>query len=148
MDIKDVEKLVEIVEKEGLASIKIEDGDTKVEIKKQTERAVTTVMPQQVAQPTARPSAPKAEPSEEKQEAVSGKQILSPMAGTYYGSPSPDEPPFIKVGDQVNKGDVVCIVEAMKTFNRLESEQSGTVAKILVNSGDPVEPDQPLIVLK
>jgi len=148
MDLKDVEKLVAIVEKEGLASIKIEDGDTKIEIKRQGDAAVQTVLPQAVHQaPTAMAPAKTTE-TIVKEEVVSGKQILSPMAGTFYSSPSPDEPSFIKVGDQVNQGDVVCIVEAMKTFNRLESEHSGVVAKILVSSGDPVEPDQPLILLK
>jgi acetyl-CoA carboxylase biotin carboxyl carrier protein len=150
MDVKDVEKLVEIVEKEGLASIKIEDGDTKVEIKKQVEAPVQTMMPAAMPQPVAakQPAAAPAAADAPAEAPVSGKVVLSPMSGTFYSSPSPDEPAFIKIGDQVNVGDVVCIVEAMKTFNRLESDLSGVVDKILVANGDPVEADQPLIALK
>jgi len=150
MDVKDVEKLVEIVEKEGLASIKIEDGDTKIEIKKQLEPQMQAVMQAAVSAPVA---ASQAAPtgvaqSDSSEEVMSDNVVVSPMAGTFYSSPSPDEPEFIKIGAQINKGDVVCIVEAMKTFNRIESEQSGVVEKILVKNGDSVELDQPLIVLK
>ncbi len=84
---------------------------------------------------------------EENKELVNGVELLSPMPGTFYNSPSPDDPPFVKVGDKVKEGQVLCIIEAMKIMNEIEAENSGTISKVLVNNSDPVEYNQPLFIV-
>ena len=145
MDLQDIENLVKLMDDEGLSLIKIEDGKTKVELSRQATTAVSaaTIAPVTTALAATAPTK-----ENESTPEPEGPTIASPMTGTFYAAPSPEDPPFVKVGDTVSVGDVVCIVEAMKTFNRLESELSGTVAKMLVATGDPVEEGQPLILLK
>ncbi len=84
---------------------------------------------------------------EKNKELVKGVELLSPMPGTFYNSPSPDDPPFVKVGDKVKEGQVLCIIEAMKIMNEIEAENSGTISKVLVNNSDPVEYNQPLFIV-
>ena len=85
--------------------------------------------------------------SDENKELDKGVELLSPMPGTFYNSPSPDDPPFVKVGDKVKEGQVLCIIEAMKIMNEIEAENSGTISKVLVNNSDPVEYNQPLFIV-
>ncbi len=149
MDLKDVESLVKLMDDEGLSLIKIEDGKTKVELSRQAGTPMSVAaIPAAAPVVSASPTTPLAEKKEDTSVPTTEAAVVSPMTGTFYASPSPEDPPFVKVGDSVNVGDVVCIVEAMKTFNRLESDISGTVSHILVNAGDPVEEGQPLIVIQ
>jgi acetyl-CoA carboxylase biotin carboxyl carrier protein len=146
MDIKKIKELIKIVEESDITGLSIEEGKTKVEIKKYTEN--TQVIP--AAAPIAIPAkAAIVSSTETKADDHGGlTPVKSPMTGTYYASPSPDSPPFIKVGDHVTKGQTVCIVEAMKTFNEIESEVNGTVAKILLSNATAVEFGQPMILIK
>ena len=156
MDIRKIKKLIELVEESGITELEVSEEEGTVRIS----RAAPAVAPaavQYVAAPQQAPvSAPVALPTESApaQEAssvsseVSGHAVLSPMVGTFYRSPSPDAKPFIEVGQQVKVGDALCIVEAMKMMNRIEADKAGVVKAILVNDGEAVEFDQPLIVIE
>ncbi len=141
--------------------VTIEEGDFKIKVKKtpDIEQSSMPAMPMQYQMPQGAPQpqqqAP-AQPSSEKdsgeseaeaKEEVSGKTVQSPIVGTFYRSPSPDSDPFVNVGDQVNKGDTLCIVEAMKIMNEIESEYSGEIKKILVDNGEAIEFEQPLFII-
>jgi acetyl-CoA carboxylase biotin carboxyl carrier protein len=151
MNLKDVEKLIKIVEKSNIQTIVVEENGVKIEIKKDNYQSVvappvqsaTVVQLPQVIDAVQAP-VPAAEVAVAKPK---GPSIDSPMVGTFYGAPSPDTPNFVKVGDHVSKGDVVCIVEAMKMFNEIESEHSGVITQILVSNEAPVELDQPLMIV-
>ena len=140
-----IEALAEIVKKNDLGKIRIstEDIDIVIEGKKCPPPAPGMPMPMMAA-PAAAASAPAAQQSAPAAETVSGNIITSPIVGTFYASPSPEKPAFVKVGDSVNTGDVVCIIESMKLMNEIESDYSGTVAEILVNNQEGVEYGQPL----
>ena len=148
MDIRKVKKLIELLEASDVAEIEIKEGEEAVRISR-----ASTVAPAQVAAPVAVAApapAPAAEiaPGNDNKAgtpAVKGKLINSPMVGTFYRAPSPSSPPFVEVGTHVKAGDVVCIVEAMKMMNQIEADHSGVVEAILVEDGEPVEFDQPLI---
>ncbi|GHA00796.1 acetyl-CoA carboxylase biotin carboxyl carrier protein [Ignatzschineria ureiclastica] len=155
MDIKEIEKLVELIDKSSIDEIEITDGEESLRISRFPKEAPGMQMMQPMMQPMQMPQvqmqaqspavattaaeAPKAE--------LSGKVIRSPMVGTFYRAASPTSDPFTEVDAQVNVGDVVCIIEAMKMFNQIESEESGKVVKFLVENGEPVEFDQPLMIL-
>lgn len=157
MDIKQVQELVKIINKTNIAEISIEEEGLKITIKQKEDAAPVVaaapfqqyVQPQVAAAPiaTAAPIAaptPVAAPKEDTSNLVT---IKSPMIGTFYRSPAPDKPLFVNEGDQVNVGKVVCIIEAMKLFNEIESEVSGKIVKILVDDANPVEYDQPLFLV-
>ena len=156
MDIRKIKKLIELVEESGITELEVSEEEGTVRIS----RAAPAVAPaavQYVAAPQQAPvSAPVAPPTESApaQEAssvsseVSGHAVLSPMVGTFYRSPSPDAKPFIEVGQQVKVGDALCIVEAMKMMNRIESDKAGVVKAILVNDGEAVEFDQKLVIIE
>ena len=156
MDIRKIKKLIELVEESGITELEVSEEEGTVRIS----RAAPAVAPaavQYVAAPQQAPvSAPAAAPtaSAPAQEAlsasseVSGHAVLSPMVGTFYRSPSPDAKPFIEVGQQVKVGDALCIVEAMKMMNRIESDKAGVVKAILVNDGEAVEFDQKLVIIE
>ena len=156
MDIRKIKKLIELVEESGITELEVSEEEGSVRIS----RAAPAVAPaavQYVAAPQQAPvSAPVAPPTESApaQEAssvsseVSGHAVLSPMVGTFYRSPSPDAKPFIEVGQQVKVGDALCIVEAMKMMNRIESDKAGVVKAILVNDGEAVEFDQKLVIIE
>lgn len=156
MDIRKIKKLIELVEESGITELEVSEEEGTVRIS----RAAPAIAPaavQYVAAPQQAPvSAPVAPPTESApaQEAssvsseVSGHAVLSPMVGTFYRSPSPDAKPFIEVGQQVKVGDALCIVEAMKMMNRIEADKAGVVKAILINDGDAVEFDEPLIVIE
>ena len=154
MDLKQIHELIKIVNKSNIGEISIEDKDGKVTIKQKEEAAVTyTSAPSQAvyapahAAPAAAPavSAPAAAPAPK---AVNLITIKSPMIGTFYSRASPDKPLLADIGTDVATGKVVCIIEAMKLFNEIESEISGTIVKVLVEDASPVEFDQPLFLVE
>ncbi len=155
MELKEIKELIKLVADYGVSEVEVEKGDFKIAIKKNGEGIIHTAAPvmqipvSPVAQPVA-PAAPQivapaAEPAHTPTNLIT---IKSPMIGTYYSSPSPDKPVFVNVGDEIKAGKVVCIIEAMKLFNEIESEVSGRIVKILVNNASPVEYDQPLFLVE
>ena len=159
MDIKSIQELLKQVNRSNLEEVEIEQKDFRIRIKKQTAEknvVVSTVAPQPIAiqQPVQEVAAPVAEqkPAPEQKAAPAAEDnlitIKSPMIGTFYRSPSPDKEPFAKVGDTISSGQVLCIIEAMKLFNEIESEVEGKIVKILVDNATPVEYDQPLFLVE
>ena len=151
MDIRKVKKLIELLEESDIAEIEIHEGEESVRISRTSSVAQTVAMPATfaagappAAAPAAAPAAPEATAEEEVPE---GHLIRSPMVGTFYRAPTPGAKPFITEGDSVNAGDTLCIIEAMKILNQIESDKSGKVVKILVENGQPVEYDQPMFVI-
>ena len=156
MDIKQVQELIRFVSKSGVNEVSIEEKDFKITIKtNQAPTYVNATIPAPVAAtPQAQPAAVvapvPAEPKVTIPEAEdSSKYVMvkSPMIGTFYRTAGPDKPPFVNVGDEVKAGQVVCIIEAMKLFNEIESEVSGRIVKVLVENSSPVEYDQPLFLV-
>ncbi len=149
MDLRKIKKLIELVEESGVAELEIQEGEESVRISR-TGSNVAPPMPAQysIPAPVAAPAAPVADVVAPAVAEVSGHQVLSPMVGTYYSAPSPGAKDFIEVGQQVNVGDVLCIVEAMKMMNQIESDKAGVVKKILHSNGEPVEFDEPLFVIE
>jgi len=153
MDLKQIHELIKIVNKSNIGEISIEDKDGKVTIKQKEEPAITVAAPsQQVFSASAAPvaAAPVAAPVAAAPVAKVDNLITikSPMIGTFYRRASPDKPLFAEVGTAVAPGKVVCIIEAMKLFNEIESEISGTIVKVLVDDASPVEYDQPLFLVE
>jgi acetyl-CoA carboxylase biotin carboxyl carrier protein len=155
MDIRKVKKLIELLEESGIAEIEITEGEEAVRISRYPQQGAPMPMhyapamaphPAQAAPPPAAPGPAEAPaPADDKPD---GHTVNSPMVGTFYASPSPGSPPFVEVGKRVNVGDTLCIVEAMKMMNQIEADRAGTVAAVLANSGEPVEFDQPLFVIR
>ncbi len=149
MDIRKVKKLIELLEESGIAEIEINEGEESVRISRYAPSAPMAPVQQYAAPAPAPVAAPAAEAeSETKSTEVSGHTVNSPMVGTFYTASSPGAPAFVKVGDSVNEGDTVCIIEAMKILNQIESDKSGVVKAILVENAQPVEFGQPLIVIE
>ena len=156
MDIRKIKKLIELVEESGIAELEISEGEESVRISRSgTAAPVAPVQYAAAPAPVAAPApaaaapAPVAEAAATAAPAVpAGHQVLSPMVGTFYRSPSPDAKSFVEVGQTVNAGDTLCIVEAMKMMNQIEADKSGVVTAILVEDGQPVEFDQPLVVIE
>ena len=152
MDIRKIKKLIELVEESGITELEVQEEEGTVRLS----RAAPAVAPaaiQYAAAPVAPVAAPAAAPApaapvEAPAAEVSGHQVRSPMVGTFYRSPSPEAKAFVEVGQTVKVGDALCIVEAMKMMNRIESDKAGVVKAILVNDGEAVEFDQPLIVIE
>ncbi len=154
MDIKEIQNLIKFVAKSGASEVKLEMDDIKITIKTGGEdRGETTTYVQQIpmgAAPVAQAPAPHAEPVvaipvvDEISKFIT---IKSPIIGTFYRKPSPDKPMFVEVGKSIKEGDVLCVIEAMKLFNEIESEVSGKIVKILVDDSSPVEFDQPLFLV-
>lgn len=143
-----IEALAEIVKKNDLGKIKIstEDIDIVIEGKRcPPPMPAAAPIPVMAGAPVATPAAPAEESAAKPAEQVSGNIVTSPIVGTFYASPSPDKPPFVKTGDTVNAGDVVCIIESMKLMNEINSEFSGRVAEIYAKNGEPVEFGQKLM---
>ncbi len=153
MDIRKVKKLIELLEESGIDEIEITEGEEAIRISRASRSLAAPAPVHYAAQPAPQAAAPApapaptAAPEPEKAPEPAGHAIRSPMVGTFYRSPSPTSPAFVEVGQQVNKGDTVCIVEAMKMMNQIEADKSGTVEAILVENGQPVEFDQPLITI-
>lgn len=160
MDLKEIQNLIKFVAKSGASEVKLEMDDVKITIKTGSEDAKTTVQYAPVAAPQipqaitpvaepAAPAAPAAPVAKDVADDESSKYITvkSPIIGTFYRKPSPDKPLFVEVGQTIAEGDVLCIIEAMKLFNEIESEVSGKIVKILVDDSSPVEFDQPLFLV-
>ncbi|WP_419213088.1 acetyl-CoA carboxylase biotin carboxyl carrier protein [Maribacter sp. X9] len=163
MDIKEIQSLIKFVAKSGASEVKLETDDIKITIRTGSlgngnpEPTYVQAMPMpQPSIPTSAPvqTAEQKEASDnaaavEKQKSEDAKYITikSPIIGTFYRKPSPDKPVFVEVGDSISNGDVLCVIEAMKLFNDIESEVSGTIVKILVDDSSPVEFDQPLFLV-
>lgn len=153
MDIRKIKKLIELVEESGIAELEISEGEESVRISRAPvnvgypvmQQAFAAPAPQPVAAPVAAPAAVEAAPAAAE---VSGHLVRSPMVGTFYRTPSPDAKAFVEVGQRVNVGDTLCIVEAMKMMNQIEADKAGVVKAILVESGQPVEFDEPLVVIE
>jgi len=151
VDIRKIKKLIELLEQSSLTEMEITEGEETVKLSRMGQMA--TPAPIQTHHVAAAPSAPQAVVENNSHEAVkaeepSGLLVRSPMVGTFYASPSPDSEPFVKVGQSVNVGDTLCMVEAMKMFNQIESEHKGKIKRILVENGQPVEFDEPLFEIE
>ena len=151
IDIRKLKELVRLMVENDLTELDIRDEQETVTVKRPGLHAVPQVVAAPVMAAPVAHAAPAAAPAAAAAPAPAKETlpaIESPMVGTFYGSPSPDKPPFIAVGAQVNANTVVCLVEAMKIFNEIKAERSGTVAKVLVQSGQAVEFGQPLFMIK
>jgi acetyl-CoA carboxylase biotin carboxyl carrier protein len=156
MDLKQIQDLVKMVNKSNISELTIEEKDIKITIKQKEDKYVTAAPMQAVPQMQAMPvaAAPAASAPAAALPAASPKAadnlitIKSPMIGTFYRKPAPDKPNFVEEGDEVRNGKVVCVIEAMKLFNEIESEVSGKIVKILVDDSSPVEYDQPLFLVE
>jgi len=157
MDIKEIQSLIKFVAKSGASEVKLETDDVKITIRTGSTRGNETTYVQQIPMPqatmapvapnvpeTAAPATPAAEAPNEDSKYIT---IKSPIIGTFYRKPSPDKPSFVEVGSSIAKGDVLCVIEAMKLFNDIESEVSGKIVKILIEDSSPVEFDQPLFLV-
>ena len=157
MDIRKVKKLIELLEESNIDEIEIKEGEESVRISRSSGAPAQPAplqyappMPAPAAPPLAAAPAPAAEPAaaaESPAPATDGHVVKSPMVGTFYRSPSPSSPAFVEVGQHVKAGDVICIVEAMKMMNQIEADKAGTIEAILVENGQPVEFDQPLVTI-
>ena len=158
MELKEIQNLIKFVAKSGASEVKLEMDDIKITIKTGTEGGDITYVSQPAQmhmqpaqQQPAAPAAPAvtATPAAAAPVVEDDKYITvkSPIIGTFYRKPSPDKPMFVEVGDSIKEGDTLCIIEAMKLFNEIESEVSGTVVKILIDDSSPVEFDQPLFLV-
>lgn len=148
MDIRKIKKLIELIEESDIAEIEIHEGEESVRINRYSAQVAPVAMaaPMMAApQPAAPASTAPAAPAEE---VVSGHTVRSPMVGTFYRSASPDSKPFTEIGQSVKVGDTLCIIEAMKILNQIESDSSGVVKRILVENGQPVEYNQPLFIIE
>lgn len=146
MDIRKVKKLIELLEESNISEIEIQEGEESVRISRHpngsapaTSSAPAPAPPAPVATQQVAPETPAAE--------YRGDAITSPMVGTFYRSPAPGSKSFVEIGDRVKQGDTVCIVEAMKMMNQIEADRDGVVEAILVDDGEPVEFDQPMLVI-
>ncbi len=158
MTFKEITNLIKLVNKSSLSEFKMKDGDFEISIRttayskpgkgeKVIMATAPTVVPSPVMQDDPQTKAIEKPAQEEKEQNVYYLEIKSPIVGTFYRSPSPDKPPYVKVGDTVAVGDTVCIVEAMKLFNEIESEISGKIVKVMVEDSAPVEYDQVLFLV-
>ncbi len=148
MDIRKVKKLIELLDESGIAEIEITEGEESVRISRYSQNApammaapMPMAAPIAAAAPAAAPAAVAAEPEE------TGFLVEAPMVGTFYGSSSPGSAPYVQVGDRVNEGDTLCIIEAMKMMNQIEADVSGVIKSIRLQNGEPVEYGQTLFVI-
>ncbi|HEX7079924.1 MAG TPA: acetyl-CoA carboxylase biotin carboxyl carrier protein [Gammaproteobacteria bacterium] len=148
MDIRKVKKLIELLEESGISEIEISEGEESVRISRYPHPGAMAFAPPPAvpqAPAAAHPEAPSEPPPEP---APKGHQITAPMVGTFYAAPSPGAKPFVEIGSQVAPGDTLCIIEAMKMMNQIESDVAGRIVSILVENGDPVEFGQPLFIVE
>ncbi len=143
-----IEKLAKIIADNELTEISLEDGEQAITIRKDLPEVISAGVPVSAPAPAVSASPAPAVSGEPKAEVKKGNAIVSPMVGTFYSKPSPDAEPFVKVGDTVAEGDVVCIIEAMKMMNEIESEFSGKIVEICVTDGQAVEYGQPIMYVE
>ena len=149
MDIREIQNLIKFVAKSGATEVKLEMDDFKITIKTTAEGTESTTtyvqqMPMQAAPQMVAPQVAAAPAADDNAKYIT---VKSPIIGTFYRKPAPDKPMFVEVGSTIGKGDVLCVIEAMKLFNEIESEVSGKIVKILVDDSSPVEFDQPLFLV-
>jgi acetyl-CoA carboxylase biotin carboxyl carrier protein len=151
MDIRKVKKLIELLEQSNINELEINEGDESVRISRGGSAVTYTAAPAPAPAPVAAAPAPvaasapvEAAPESEK---IEGHAVKSPMVGTFYASPAPGSPAFVSVGQTVAAGDVICIIEAMKMMNQIEADKAGTIGAILVEDGEAVEFDQPIVTI-
>ncbi len=151
MKTTEIRDLIDFISKSGLNEVNIETSELKLSVKREPDQKVfksTPVASPMIVAPATQAAAPKATPTAEPASGKKTSEIKSPMIGTFYRTANPDSPPFVSVGDKVTKGQTVCIIEAMKLFNEIESEVSGTIVKVMVENATPVEYDQVLFVVE
>jgi len=154
MKTSEIRDLIDFISQSGLNEVDIETKELKLHVKREPDQKVFKSAPAPMVAPVAMPAAPAAVapvPKTETPASISGKktvEIKSPMIGTFYRQSNPDSPPFVSVGDKITKGQTVCIIEAMKLFNEIESEVSGTIVKVSIENSSPVEYDQVLFVVE
>ena len=151
MDIRKIKKLIELLEESNLTEIEIVEGEESVRLIRagQLVAAPVAAPVALIEQPPAAVASAVTAPEDDGEDPIpEGEPVLAPMVGTFYGSSSPDAQPFVSMGQAVGVGDTLCIIEAMKMFNQIEADISGTIVAILVENGQPVEYDQPLFVIR
>ena len=154
MDIRKVKKLIELLDETGVAEIEIKEGEESVRISRHPSGGTFAMMPQHMTYgpppaPAAAPAAPVAPTAAPAPAAASADQtVTAPMVGTFYSAPAPGAKPFVDIGSEVKSGDVLCIIEAMKMMNQIESDKAGRIVSVLAKNGDPVEFGQPLFVIE
>lgn len=152
MDLRKLKKLIDLVEESGIAELEVTEGEEKVRITRvSANAAVNFAQPMHVQLPQAAPVAAATAPVAAAPAAAaanSANAVKSPMVGTFYRRPSPDAKPFVEVGQQVNVGDTLCIIEAMKLMNEIEAERAGVVKAVLIEEGQPVEFGEPLFIIE
>ncbi|MDD9858503.1 MAG: acetyl-CoA carboxylase biotin carboxyl carrier protein [Gammaproteobacteria bacterium] len=143
MDLRKIKKLIELLEDSALSEMEITEGENTIRLSRSAPRRPAAAPPATAEPPAAPPAAdPPPGPAP-----AAGKTVVSPLVGTFYDSPSPDDAPYVKVGSAVQCGDTLCLIEAMKTFNQIDAEIAGVVTVIHKNSGEPVEYGEPLFVI-
>jgi len=151
MDIRKVKKLIELLDESGIAEIEITEGEESVRISRYAPGAAVAAAPVAMAAPAAiaatPAAAPAAAPAEAAEPEEDGFEVTAPMVGTFYAASSPGAAPYVQVGDRVNEGDTLCIIEAMKMMNQIEANVSGAVKSIRLQNGEPVEFGQTMIVI-
>jgi acetyl-CoA carboxylase biotin carboxyl carrier protein len=156
LDIRKVKKLIELLEESGIAEIEIKEGEEAVRISRMPTGGVVTHVqptimaapPAPVAPPVAAPAATAGGPPAAATRRPNEHVVAAPMVGTFYGAPSPGAKPFVEIGREVKEGQVLCIIEAMKMMNQIESDKAGKITAIMATNGDPVEFGQPLFVIE
>jgi acetyl-CoA carboxylase biotin carboxyl carrier protein len=149
MDIRKIKKLIDLIQESDVAEIEIQEGEESVRISRNSTSApVMMAAPAPQSAPVAAAPAVAAEAAPAPAANNFANAVKSPMVGTFYRSSSPEAPAFVEVGQTVSEGDVICIIEAMKMFNQIEADRSGTVKAIIVENGHPVEFDEPLIIIE
>jgi len=152
MDIRKVKKLIELLEVSGIAEIEIKEGEEAVRISRYPQGITTTVAAPLTAHPAVMPTATQTAAEvpaalSETPEAPTGHTVSSPMVGTFYRSPTPEAKPFVEIGQHVNVGDTLCIIEAMKMMNQIDADRAGIVTAVLIENGEPVEFGEALLTL-
>ncbi len=147
MDIRKIKKLIELLQESGIAEIEIKEGEESLRISRSVNVSVTSTVPAPSAEPATAPATAQAE-EPAKEDLPEGHVVTSPMVGTFYRSPSPGAKPFVELGQQVEVGETLCIIEAMKMLNQIEADQAGKIAAILAENAQPVEYGQPLFVIQ
>ncbi len=147
MDIRKIKKLIELLEESDIAEIEIIEGEESLRISRGTTQTVVQAAPA-AALPPATTATPVTEAPAEAEPEISGHRVTSPMVGTFYRSSSPGAKPFVEVGQSVNAGDTICIIEAMKLLNQIEADKGGVIKAILVENGQPVEYGQPIFIIE
>jgi acetyl-CoA carboxylase biotin carboxyl carrier protein len=149
MDIRKVKKLIELLEESGISEIEISEGEESVRISRYPKPGSVTMTQAPSAAPAPAPAAVPLPPvADAAPAAMRGQQVTAPMVGTFYSGPAPGSKPFVEIGTEVKPGDTLCVIEAMKMMNQIESEFAGRVVSILVENGNPVEFGQPLFVIE